>query len=119
MLRRCLQLESLFPVCYIHGMELLETLLIILAACAAVFILGYLLGRYEEKKKHEDPASGWPRRQVCYYASNQQIWQIGRPMSEGMLVSLTPGGEPLEVHIDTHFYVIDPKTDERVWLIYG
>jgi len=94
-------------------------LAIILSGIAGIGI-GMLVGANAERKKHEAKRPAERRRSVCYYSHNQTIWTLGRPMHKGMTVSLTPGGEALEVHLDdTHYYVIDPETDERVWLIYG
>ena len=87
---------------------------------SCVFIgIGALIGASVERKKHQANQIPERRRSVCYYSHNQVVWTLGRPMHENMMVSLTPGGEALKVHLDTHFYVIDPATDERVWLIYG
>lgn len=94
-------------------------LAIVLSGIAGIGI-GMLVGADVERKKQQAqqrPAKR--RRSVCYYYHNQVVWTLGRPMHEHMMVSLTPGGEALEVHLDTHYYVIDPKTSERVWLIYG
>lgn len=84
----------------------------------AFIVIGVLIGMNIEKRKHQAEKIPERRRQVCYY-SNGQIWQLGRHMEKGMLVSLTPGSELLSVQRDVHFFVVDPMTGVRVWLIYG
>ena len=81
-------------------------------------VLGFMIGVGVERKKHQAEQIPERRRQVCYYP-NGQIWQMGRHMEVGMMVCLKLGGELLPVQRDVHFYVVDPATDERVWLIYG